>query len=221
MNNLIEYKEGALPGDNVNDNTDNLLVFGKGWAYGIEFFLKKSVGKFTGWIGYTWAKTERKFPDLNNGDVYAAKYDRRHDLSIVGTYKLNERWTFSSAFIYATGNTLTLPTSWYIQDQNLLYNYGARNSTRMAPYHRLDISATLYDKPTKMVTDKATGKEIEVKKNFRSDWSFSVYNVYNRSNPFFLYVDSNGNFSSGDFKITVKQVSLFPIIPSVTWNFQF
>jgi hypothetical protein len=221
MKNLIEYKEGALPGDNVNDNTDNLLVFGKGWAYGIEFFLKKSVGKFTGWIGYTWAKTERKFPDLNNGNVYPAKYDRRHDLSIVGTYKLNERWTFSSAFIYATGNTLTLPTSWYIQDQNLLYNYGARNSTRMAPYHRLDISATLYDKPTKMVTDKATGKEMEVKKNFRSDWTFSVYNVYNRSNPFFLYVDSNGNFSSGDFKITVKQVSLFPIIPSVTWNFQF
>lgn len=221
MKNLIEFKEGALPSDNVNDNTDNLLVFGTGRAYGIEFYIKKSVGKFTGWIGYTLAKTERTFPDLNGGKVFAAKYDRRHDLSIVGTYKLNERWTFSSAFIYATGNTLTLPTSWYIQDQNLLYNYGDRNSTRMAPYHRLDISATLYSKPTKKHTDLATNLEVDVKKKFRSNWAFSVYNVYNRANPFFLYVDNDGSFASGDVKITVKQVSLFPIIPSVTWNFEF
>lgn len=221
MKNLIEFKEGALPGDNVNDNTDNLLVFGTGRAYGIEFYIKKSVGKFTGWIGYTLAKTERTFPDLNGGKVFAAKYDRRHDLSIVGTYKLNERWTFSSAFIYATGNTLTLPTSWYIQDQNLLYNYGDRNATRMAPYHRLDISATLYSKPTRKHTDLATNLEVDVKKKFRSNWAFSVYNVYNRANPFFLYVDNDGSFASGDVKITVKQVSLFPIIPSVTWNFEF
>lgn len=221
MKNLIEFKEGALPSDNVNDNTDNLLVFGTGRAYGIEFYIKKSVGKFTGWIGYTLAKTERTFPDLNGGKVFAAKYDRRHDLSIVGTYKLNERWTFSSAFIYATGNTLTLPTSWYIQDQNLLYNYGDRNSNRMAPYHRLDISATLYSKPTKKHTDLATNLEVDVKKKFRSNWAFSVYNVYNRANPFFLYVDNDGSFASGDVKITVKQVSLFPIIPSVTWNFEF
>ena len=221
MKNLIEYKEGALPGDNVNDNTDNLLVFGTGRAYGIEFFFKKSVGKLTGWIGYTLAKTERTFPDLNEGKVFAAKYDRRHDLSIVGTYKLNERWTFSTAFIYATGNTLTLPTSWYIQEQNLLYNYGARNSTRMAPYHRLDISATLYSKPTKKHTDPATNIEVDVKKKFRSNWAFSIYNIYNRANPFFLFVDNDGSFANGDVKITVKQVSLFPIIPSVTWNFEF
>jgi hypothetical protein len=220
MNNMIEYKEGALPGDNVNDNTDNLLVFGKGWAYGIEFFIKKSVGKFTGWVGYTWAKTDRKFPDLNEGKIYPAKYDRRHDLSIVGTYKLSDRWTFSTSFIYATGNTLTLPSSWYVQEQNLLFNYGARNSSRMAPYHRLDLSATLYSKDYKTKTD-AKGNEIQVKKKIKSNWAFSLYNVYNRANPFFLFVDNDGNFLSGDFKITVKQVSLFPIIPSVTWNFEF
>jgi len=220
MNNMIEYKEGAVPGDEVNDNTDNLLVYGKGWAYGIEFFIKKSVGKFTGWIGYTWAKTDRKFPDLNEGKIYPAKYDRRHDLSIVGTYKLNDRWTFSSSFIYATGNTLTLPSSWYVQEQNLLFNYGARNSTRMAPYHRLDISANWYSKDYKTKTD-AKGNEIQVKKKIKSNWAFSVYNLYNRANPFFLYVDNDGKFLNGDFKITVKQVSLFPIIPSVTWNFEF
>lgn len=219
MDNMIEYKEGAVPGDEVNDNTDNLLVYGKGWAYGIEFFIKKSVGKFTGWIGYTWAKTDRKFPDLNEGNLYPAKYDRRHDLSIVGTYKLNDRWTFSTSFIYATGNTLTLPSSWYVQEQNLLFNYGARNSTRMAPYHRLDLSANWYSKDYKTKTD-AQGNEIQVKKKIKSNWAFSIYNVYNRANPFFLYVDNDGKFLNGDFKITVKQVSLFPIIPSVTWNFE-
>lgn len=219
MNNMIEYKEGAVPGDEVNDNTDNLLVYGKGWAYGIEFFIKKSVGKFTGWIGYTWAKTDRKFPDLNEGKIYPAKYDRRHDLSVVGTYKLNDRWTFSTSFIYATGNTLTLPSSWYVQEQNLLFNYGARNSTRMAPYHRLDLSANWYSKDYKTKTD-AQGNEIQVKKKIKSNWAFSIYNVYNRANPFFLYVDNDGKFLNGDFKITVKQVSLFPIIPSVTWNFE-
>jgi len=221
MKNLIEFKEGALPGDNLNDNTDNLLVFGEGWAYGIEFFFKKSVGKLTGWVGYTWAKTERKFPDLNNGNVFPAKYDRRHDLTVVAGYKLNDRWTFGASFIYATGNTLTLPSSWYVQEQNLLFNYGARNSTRMAPYHRLDLSATLYDKAYKTKIDETTGETIQVKKKFRSNWSFSCYNVYNRANPFFLYVDNDGDFLNGDFKISVKQVTLFPIIPSVTWNFEF
>lgn len=221
MKNIVEFKEGALPGDNVNDNTDNLMVFGEGWAYGAEFFIKKAMGKFTGWIGYTWAKTERRFPDINNGEIYPAKYDRRHDLSVVGMYKFNDRWTVSGSFIYATGNTLTLPTSWYVQDQNLLFNYGSRNSTRMAPYHRLDLSATWYDKAVKTKTDPATGKEIEVKKRLRNNVAISVYNVYNRANPFFLFVDNDGDFLNGNFKLTVKQVSLFPIIPSVTWNFEF
>lgn len=221
MKNLIEFQEGALPGDNVNDNTDNLLVYGDGWAYGAEFFLKKTEGAFTGWIGYTWAKTERRFPDINEGNIYPAKYDRRHDLNLVGMYKLNDTWTFSASFIYASGNTLTLPASWYVQDQNLLFQYGPRNSTRMAPYHRLDLSATRYGKAYKTKTDPATGQDIQVKKAYRSNWSFSVYNVYNRLNPFFLYVDNDGDFMSGNFSLSVKQVSLFPIIPSVTWNFEF
>lgn len=221
MNNLIEYKEGTLPGANINDNTDNQLTFGSGWSYGIELFLKKTFGKFSGWIGYTWSKTERKFDDLNNGDIFPAKYDRRHDLSVVGTYKLNDRWTFGASFIYATGNTLTLPNSWYVQEQDLLFNYGARNSTRMAPYHRLDLSATLYDKEFKSKTDPVTGETIKKKKKFRNSWAFSIYNVYNRANPFFLYVDQDGNFFDGDFSLSVKQVTLFPIIPSVTWNFEF
>jgi hypothetical protein len=221
MNNLIEYKEGALPQDNVKDNTDNLLTFGKGWSYGAEFFIKRNIGKFTGWIGYTWAKTERKFAELNQGKKYPAKYDRRHDLSVVGMYKLNERWTFSSSFIFATGNTITLPTAWYVQDQNLLFDYGAKNSTRMAPYHRLDISATLYGKKYKSITNEETGETVKVNKKYTSNWSFSVYNVYNRANPYFLFVDNSGDFLKNNFKIKIKQISLFPVLPSITWNFEF
>ncbi len=221
MRNLIEYKEGALPSDNVNDNTDNIMTFGRGYSYGAEFFVKKTAGKFTGWIGYTLSKTERIFADLNNGDPYPAKYDRRHDLSIVASYKPWKRWVFSSAFVYATGNTITLPTSWYVQGQDLLFNYGKRNSTRMAPYHRLDISATWYGKEYKTKTDPASGETIQVQKKLKTNVAISVYNVYNRANPYFLFIDNDGDFLSGDFNISVKQVTLFPIIPSITWNFEF
>ncbi len=221
MDNLVEFKEGALPTDNVNDNTDNLLTFGRGWSYGVELFFKKTRGKFTGWLGYTWAKTERKFEEINEGKVYPAKYDRRHDLSLVGTYDINKRWSLGGAFVFATGNTLTLPTAWYMHNQNLLFQYGARNSSRMAPYHRLDLSVTLYDREFKEKRDPATGEMVQQKKRFRSNWVLSVYNVYSRANPYFLYVDSDGNFMDGDFQVNVKQVSLFPVIPSITWNFEF
>jgi hypothetical protein len=220
MENVIEFKQGALPSDNVNDNTDNLLVYGTGWSYGAEFFIKRTFGKLTGWIGYTLAKSDRYFPDLQDAK-FPAKYDRRHDLTLVGTYELNKRWTFGFSFIYASGNTLTLPNSWYFNNQDLLFNYGPRNSTRMAPYHRLDLSATWYDKPTKTKIDQKTGEKIEVVKKFRQNVAFSIYNVYNRANPYFLYIDNDGNITSNDFKISVKQVSLFPILPSVTWNFEF
>ena len=220
MKNLIEYREGALPQDNVNDNPDNLLVFGTGRSYGIEFFIRKNIGKLTGWVGYTLAKTERLFPDLQP-DYFPAKYDRRHDLSVALSYKLNERWTFGGVFVYASGNTMTLPVSWYLNGEQIMYEYGERNSTRMPAYHRLDFSATWYDKPTKLKKDKVSGEKIEMKKKVRSNISMSVYNVYNRQNPYFVYVDTDGSAAGGDFQIALKQVSLFPIIPSITWNFKF
>jgi hypothetical protein len=205
MQNQVEYKEGALPDDDVKDNVDNNFTFGRGWSYGVELFLKKRTGDFNGWIGYTLAWTKRKFENLNNGEVFYAKFDRRHDISVALIYDY-KRWTFGAVFVFATGNAITLPESWYIIENRLTYEYAPRNSIRMPPYHRLDLSATLHGKP---------------KKRFTSDWVFSVYNVYNRMNPYFLYIDADGDPYDGSLTIKAKQVSLFPILPSVTWNFKF
>jgi hypothetical protein len=206
MKNQVEYREGALPDDDIKDNMDNNLVFGKGWSYGAEFFVKKRTGKFNGWIGYTLAWTKRKFPDINFGQTYYAKYDRRHDLSVALAYDVTKKVSLGLVFIYATGNAITLPVSWYLIDNRITYEYAPRNSLRMNPYHRLDLSVTL------------KGKE---SKKFKSSWNFSIYNVYSRLNPYFLYIDSNGNPYDGTLSIKAKQVSLFPILPSVTWNFSF
>jgi hypothetical protein len=204
--NLIEYMDGALPGDELNDNSDNYFVFGDGNSYGAEVFLKKRTGRLTGWLGYTWSKTMRTFPDINDGIAFPAKYDRRHDLSLTMNYALNEKWTFATIFVYATGNTTTLPIARYMLDGEIISEYGPRNSYRMDPYHRLDLSITY--------THKKTDK-------WESVWNFSVYNVYNRKNPYFIYFDYEGNIEDGNFKTIAKQVSLIPILPAITWNFKF
>jgi hypothetical protein len=206
LRNQIEYKEDALPENTLNDNVDNNFTFGNGWSYGAEFFIKKTFGKFNGWIGYTWAKTERKFNDLNNGDIFYAKYDRRHDLTTVMVYDLSKKWTFGATWVYATGNTMTLPVSRYFINGRFVSEYSTRNGYRMDPYHRLDISATLHNKK---------------KKKFESSWVFSIYNVYSRKNTFFIYFDDVSDYENNIFSIQAKQVSLFPILPSVTFNFKF
>ena len=212
MTNLIEYKEGVLPEDNTNSGSDDAFAFGDGDSYGIELLLKKSKGKTTGWIGYTLSKTTRYFDDVNNGVAFPAKYDRRHDLSITATHKLSEKWTLSSVFVYATGNAITLPTERYMIGEKIYTEHTSRNGFRMEPYHRLDIGATYT--PTK-------------KKKFQSSWNFSIYNVYSRKNPYFIYFDlevpegEDGSIQEGNFTPKAYQVSIFPILPSVTWNFNF
>lgn len=206
MKNQVAYEEGALPEDNIKDNPDNHFVFGLGRSYGAEFFFKKAYGKLNGWIGYTLAWTKRKFPDINDGKVFPAKFDRRHDLSVAVVYNLAKRWQFSTVFVYATGNAITLPVSRYVYEGNIVNEYGPRNSLRMPAYHRLDFSVTFKGKPDK---------------KFKSDWNFSVFNVYNRANPFFIYFDNTGNIQSGTLQVKAKQVSLFPVLPSITWNFKF
>lgn len=205
MENQIEYKEGYTP--SIRDPEEE-FVFGKGWSYGSEFFIQKTRGKLTGWIGYTLSWTWRKFPELNEGKKYPAKYDRRHDLSIVGMYEASARWKWSAVFVYATGNTVTLPERFYLTETVLAQQFSSINQYRLAPYHRADISATY------------TPRRQENKK-YKTSWVFSVYNVYSRMNPFFIYFDQEGSAFDNSLRIKAKQVSLFPIIPSVTWNFRF
>jgi len=206
MDNQIEYREGYTP--NTLKDPEEDFVFGKGWSYGSELFIHKVKGRFTGWIGYTLSWTWRKFSSLNSGDKFPGKYDRRHDLSIVGTYQLNPKWTFSSVFVFGTGNAISLPERFYFIDGVLTQEFSRVNAYRMAPYHRLDISATYTP-----VQKKARW--------YKGSWVFSVYNVYSRLNPYFLYFDQEGSAANGTLSVTTKQVSLFPIIPSVTWNVHF
>ena len=211
MENLIEYREGILPEDNTNTNSDDAFAFGDGVSYGSEFLIRKNKGNTTGWIGYTLSKTDRTFNEINDGITFPAKYDRRHDLSITMTHKLSKSWDISSVFIYSTGNSITLPSERYVIDGNIYTEYTSRNGFRMIPYHRLDIGATYTPKK---------------QKKFTSSWNFSIYNVYNRKNPYFIYLDLESNGDDGSIQqgnVTPKayQVSIFPILPSITWNFNF
>jgi len=221
MFNQTEYKEGAQPEQTVNDNIDNLLVYGKGYSYGAEFFVKKRLGNLNGWVGYTWSKTSRIFEGVNNGEEFPTRWDRRHDLSVVGNYRLNSRWEFGFVFVYGTGNAITLPLERYFVEGQIVDRYGPRNSFRMAPYHRADISATLHGKPNKKRIDKVSGEKVDVPKKIQSSLNFSIYNLYNRQNPYFIYFGTDGRLDAGNLQIKAYQVSLFPILPSVTWNFKF
>ena len=183
--------------------------------------MKKRTGQLTGWVGYTWSKTMRTFPDINNGNPFASRWDRRHDLSVVAGYELNKRWSFGATFVYSTGQAVTLPVNRYWIEGRLVSEYTERNGYRMAPYHRLDLAATLKNKGTRPVEDKATGELTTVPRRYRSSWTLAVYNAYNRANPYFIYFDNEGNPADGSFQVTAKQVSLFTILPSLTWNFQF
>lgn len=201
MQHQIDYRDGA----DINSVPDieSELLYGKGRAYGVEILLRKKTGRLTGWAGYTLSKTERKINGINNSNWYNAKQDRTHDLSIVGIYELNKRWTLSGTFIYTTGNAVTFPTGKYELNGMTIYQYGSRNADRMPATHRLDISAT-YERPSK--------------KRFQGSWSFGLYNVYGRQNPFSMTFREN---KTNPQKIDAIQTSLFRWIPSVTYNFKF
>lgn len=201
MQNQIEYRSGTDLRGNSNVEAD--LLYGDGRAYGIELFLKKRFGKFNGWIGYTYSRTERQFDAINDGKWFYAKQDRTHDISLVGIYKASTRWTFSSVFVYNTGNAVTYPSGKYEINGKTAFYYKEKNGYRTPAYHRLDVAATLEGKP---------GKKLQ------SSWSFGIYNVYNRQNAFAIDFKDNENDPS---RTEVVRTTLFGIIPSVTWNFKF
>lgn len=206
LHDQIDYRESYV--DNSVEQVEEEFVFGDGQAYGLELFLRKSKGSLTGWLGYTLSRTERTFPDIENGRTYPATYDRTHDLTLVGNYELNPKLTIGAVFIYATGRTFTPLERLYLIDGELQTDYGPRNSQRLEPYHRMDVSVTWIP-----------GGDVE--KKFKSHWVFSVYNIYNRKNTFFLYSDYDTDLQAGTASIKAYKVSIFPLIPSITWNFKF
>ncbi len=205
MQNQIEYREGYTP--SLKDPEED-FVFGKGWSYGTELFINKVKGQFTGWIGYTLSWTWRQFKELNNGLQFPSRYDRRHDISIVGNYELNKKWKFSTVFVYGTGSAISVPERFYFINGTLSQQFSSINSYRMNAYHRMDIAATYTPKHKKQ-------------RKYTDNWVFSIYNVYSRMNPYFIYFDQEGSAAQGNLQVSAKQVSLFPILPSVTWNVKF
>ena len=210
MRNLITYREGASYLFQNGETWENKIVSGDGESYGVELFINKKRGQLTGWLGYTLSYTNRWFDEIDNGRVFPFRYDRRHDVSLLFSYALPKDRLLSLTFVYATGNAITLPTARYqgvlppswqyadfdanaFDDRVLL---GKRNDFRMPDYHRVDVSYQ---------------RKKETKRMNHRTWIFSLYNAYSRLNPYFLY-ESNGR---------LKQYSLFPIIPSVTYRLEF
>ncbi len=202
LQNQIDYKDGVqLIG---SADVESLLTYGLGRAYGLELFLKKKYGRFNGWIGYTLSRTELKFPAINNGDYYPARQDRTHDLSVVGIYQLNKRWSFSGVFVYGTGNAVTYPTGKYNIGGLTTFSYSQRNGYRLPSSNRLDLGATL------------EGKQ---HKKYHSSWTFGIYNVYAHRDPYIITFRDSKTVPNTTEAV---ETSIFATrIPSVTWNFKF
>jgi hypothetical protein len=202
MKNKLEFLRGIVYNSIFGKLEDNITA-GQGRSYGFELFLRKKTGKLTGLVSYTLSATEQKFNIINEGYWYPAKYDRRHDLTFTATEKLNSKWNFSSSFILTSGNAYTIPIGRYIIQGNLVNEYGGVNKFRMPAYHRLDISLT---------------RQVKMK-NLYSELILSVYNVYNRANPYLMFFETKGSIE--DYSLEIKPVvtSLFPVIPSLSWRF--
>ncbi|MCC5917602.1 MAG: carboxypeptidase-like regulatory domain-containing protein [Cryomorphaceae bacterium] len=207
MTDLIEFRGGSSF-INPNDWQTRVETGGIGWVYGMEVFVQKKLGDFTGWVGYTWMKNDRQFENLNNGKVFPYRFDRRHDISIVANYEITKKIDVSCTWVYGTGIATNIPIyqTGVAEPPNTgqsffggVDHYGDLNSFRFAPYHRGDVSINFHKK----------------KKKFERTWNISVYNVYNRRNPFFIY--RNREFGQSTF----RQVSLFPILPSISYRVKF
>ena len=229
MTNIVQYKDGAsfLLQDNLDPNVpsdskswESQVTSGNGKSQGCELFLQKQIGKLSGWIGYTLSWTILQFDELNGGNPFYAKYDRRHDASVVAIYKIDKNFSLAATWVYGTGNAITMPQGTvnasahqlqkipYLWDPNFgginnNLDYGSRNDFRMEAYHRLDLSF-------KFMKEKERGTQT---------WELSVYNAYSRANPFFYY--GSLDYVDGKNVRTLKKITLFPIIPSISWSFKF
>ena len=213
MDNLLEYKDGASFFGS-SERWDEKVCLGKGWSYGVEFLVQRSFGKTTGWIGYTWSHAKRLFDRegmvINQGKVFPAKYDRRHDISITVQHKFSDRFDLSGTWVFSSGNCGTLGTQIYegFPDEwgnASTINALERNNFRLGNYHRLDVGMNFHKQ----------------KKHGLRTWNLSVYNAYNHNNPFIVYTRYNWDEATQQEKKALMQASLFPIIPSVSYSYKF
>ena len=223
MNNVVSYKEGASFLSSVNTDWQDKVTQGVGEAYGAEFLLQKKEGKLTGWVGYTLSWNTRQFEDINFGDQFPFRYDRRHDISVVLSYDLSDRISLSGNWVYGTGNAVTLPaydvatgvSSFRGAGENV-FNYfdsysgsTEKNSFRMSNFHRMDIGISFKKK----------------KKWGERTWVIGIYNAYAHNNPFFVSLDTDGSFDEETGQYTEKKIfkenAILPLIPSISYNFKF
>ena len=209
MHHLTEYKAGYSPYNEAAYGYSNPYTQGDGWSYGLEWFAQKNSGRWRGWLGYTLSWSYRQFEQLNGGEVFCAKNDRRHDVSLMLSYDILPQLTASLVWVYATGNTMTVPVGYYFVGYNLIVEYSGTNAYRMDPYHRMDFSLSWLFRRTE---------------HCEHSLQFSVYNLYNRKNPFFISIQTTmegEDMTQIALQSQAYQMSLFPILPSLSWNVKF
>jgi len=229
MHDIIDYKDGASFLSSETGWEDKVAT-GNGESFGLEVFFQKRTGKLTGWIGYTLSWTNRQFEEINFGRKYPYRYDRRHDISIVGNYRFSRKWSLNGSWVFYTGNAVTVPTTAYndpyytgklqywhsfpdpntitgspIGTSGIIDNATERNNYRLPAYHRMDVTAT-YTK--------------------QKDWglwklSFGFTNLYNRFNPSYYRVSHEQDLHTGKSKMVYYQVTLFPLMPTVNFSISF
>jgi hypothetical protein len=205
MKNLLEYPYGVAQFNEISTLKNDLLV-GKGTAYGLEMMLRKNNGKFKGWMSYTLSWSTRNFEEINNGNTYFAKYDRRHNLSLVGMYDLNLKWNFGVTQIFSSGNRFTMPTSWYFINNNPVKEYSEYNNAQMPNYIRTDLSVNYF-------FIKSSKKE--------SALNFSIYNTFNIENPIYVVLNVKVNEDKQSVVVETEKKYLYKILPSISWRFKF
>lgn len=205
MKNLLEYPYGVAQFNEMSTLKNDLLV-GKGKAYGLEMMLRKNNGKFKGWLSYTLSWSTRNFDEINDGNTYFAKYDRRHNLSLVGMYDLNLKWNFGITQIFSSGNRFTMPTSWYFINNNPVKEYSEYNNAQMPNYIRTDLSVNYF-------FIKSSKKE--------SALNFSIYNTFNIENPIYVVLNVKVNEDKQSVVVETEKKYLYKILPSISWRFKF
>ncbi len=201
LENVTDYEDGT--DILLNKDIEAQILSGVGRGYGLEFYLKKKQGRLSGWISYTLSRTENKIDGINSNKWYPTRYDKTHDFSIVGSYLLNEKISLSANWIFYTGSAVSFPSGQYSYESQSWPYYTKRNSYRMPNYHRFDLNLHV------------KGKK---KKQYESSWDFSIYNAYNRYNAYVILFEESENIPATN---EATKLSLFGIVPSVTWNFKY